>query len=461
MDIKKIFLVFVLAFLASSAFINKSNAQVYKGGLIDKTVAAIGNEFIMLSQIEEEVQISMAQGVSATNESELRCQILENLLIQKLLLTQAKLDSLNVRSSYVEGLLDERIDRVISTLGGQKQAEEYFKMPIFRLRENWRERLSEQDLTEQEKHQVMSSVSQLTPSEIRKYYRRVDKDSLPIIPTQYRYSQILLYPQKENAVMATKERLLEFRQKVLNGEKFSTIAALYSEDNASALRGGELRMASKNVYWPAFSDAAIVLKPGQISQIVETPDGFHLIQMIEKNGDMFNARHILLKPKFTAEDRSKAFARLDSIKNEINKGEFTFEMAARKFSQDPKTYLNGGQVVDEETGGLFFEKDRLNPTDFNAIKSLKIGEISQPIETTSNDMYERGQVVYKIIKLEEIIDSHRANVDDDFSIIQNIANVNQQNNALKDFISQKQKITYIRIDDMYKGCDFEYKGWLK
>ncbi len=439
-----------------------AEAQVYKKGLIDKTVALIGNEAILISQIEQDVQMRMAQGMGIPDEKLLRCHVLEDMLTQKLLVNQAKLDSLSPRSESVEMELENRLDRIMTQLGGQQQTEDYFKKPIFKLKDEWRELLSEQSLWQQEQQQVMSSAGSLTPSDVKKFYKRVDKDSLPMVSTQYRMSQIVLYPEKEKAVMAVKERLLEFRQRVINGERFSMLAALYSEDPGTAVRGGELRMASKNIYWPAFSDAAMALKEGQISQIVETPDGFHLIQMIEKNGDMFNARHILLRPKYTDEDRSKAFAKLDSLKKEIAAGNTTFVNAARFYSRDLKTFLNGGQMADENTGSIYFEKDQLDPADYSRLKDLKVGEISEPFESAEFTMSRAtGQTVYKIIKLDEILPSHQANIKDDFMVIQSIATNEIQQKALDDFIAEKQKSTFIRIDDMFKDCPFRSKGWIK
>ena len=438
-----------------------AKSQKYSDGVIDKTIATLGSEFILLSQIEEEMQISMAQGLISVDDKAARCKMLENLLLGRLFLYQARLDSLKVNSDYVEMQVNERLDRVMTQLGGQQQTEAYFKMPIFRIKEEWSEKMSEQSLIEQERSQIVGTTQTLTPKEIRKFYNRVDKDSLPIIPTQYKISQIVIYPSKDVAVLAVKEKLLELRQRVLNGEKFSALAALYSEDESNATKGGELRMASKNIYWPVFSDAAMMLKPGQISQIVETPDGFHLIQMIEKEGEMFNARHILIRPKYTSADREKAFKTLDSIKAEIVAGNMTFDMAARKHSQDVHTILNGGLMFDNENGSIFFDKDRLNPTDYNIIKDMKVGDISAPFETLSTDIYERGQVIYKILILNEIKPSHVTNLTDDFDVLQNFAENQIQNNAIQEFVNSKQKVTYIHIDEMFRDCEFDSPGWIK
>jgi peptidyl-prolyl cis-trans isomerase SurA len=219
-------------------------------------------------------------------------------------------------------------------------------------------------------------------------------------------------------------------------------------------------MANKTVYWPEFSDAATALKIDQVSPIVETPDGFHIIQMIEKEGDMFNARHILIKPKYTAEDRNKAFARLDSIKTLIVVDSvLTFEQAAWAFSQDFKTRTNGGMMVDENTGSAIFEKDQLKPNDYIVLREMKVGEVSDPFESVDNEG--RGNTIYKIIKLEEIIPSHVATYDGDFDILTTVANNRNANKAIDEFINEKQKSTYIVIDPLFSGCNFSREGWIK
>lgn len=434
------------------------NAQTYNNGLIDKTVALVGNEMISISQLEGEVQMMMAQGT--ISDRNLRCEILENLLTQKLFLNQAKLDSLVVDIENVEANLSERVNQIMASLGGEKETEAYFNKPLHKLKNDWREVLSEQSLTQQMQQKVMGSAASMTPSDVEKFYKKTDKDSLPIISTQYKLSQIVLYPNKEIAAMVVKEKLLELRNRILNGEKFSTLATLYSQDPGSAGRGGELRMAPKGMFWPAFSDAAVALKPGQVSQIVETPDGFHLIQMIERDGDMFNARHILIKPEYTSDDRAKAFKTLDSLKGKIAEDSITFEIAARAYSQDPKSAINGGKMSDEGTGSLYFEKDQLKPADYAVLKDMKVGDISAPFESLDNEG-RNGNTIYKIIKLEAIVPSHTANLKDDFSVIQRIADNKMQMDKLDEFVKEKQKSTLIIIDDMFKKCEFEREGWIK
>ncbi len=443
----------LLGFIAIPA-----TAQKYANGLIDKTVALIGNDMIQLSTIEAEVQMMLFQGV--TSDKNIRCEVLENLLVQKLFLTQARLDSLTANMDAVENNLNQRVQEVMTQLGGEKATEEYFKKPLYKVKQEWREALTEQSLVQSMQSSIAQKAPQQTPADIAKFYKSVPKDSLPIISTQYQFRQIVVYPNKEEAVIAVKEKLLEFRNRIMKGEKFTTLAIMYSQDPGTAPRGGELRMASKQLYWPAFSDAAMSLKVGQVSQIVETPDGYHLIQLIEKEGDMFNARHILLKPLYTNTDKSTAFAKLDSIKNIILSDSIKFETAAMRFSQDLKSFLNGGLVADENSGSSHFDKDQLKPQDFAVIKDLKEGEISEPFESTDNEG-RSGNTIYKIIKLEKIIPSHIATFEDDFSVLQNEAKNLASKKAIEEFISKKQLSTFIRIDPLFSKCPFQRKGWIK
>ncbi len=433
-------------------------AQKYENGLADKVIVLIGNEAIFLSQLESEIQMMSAQGMGVDRNS--RCQTLENMMVHKLFLNQARLDSLTANEDNVEMDLQQRISTIMTQLGGEKKVEEYFKKPMHKLKEEWRVVLREQSLIQKMQQNVMSEAGTATPAEVETYFKNADESDLPIMSTQYRISQIVLYPDQEKAKLAVKERLIGFRERILKGEKFSTLATLYSEDPGSAIKGGELGMASKNIFWPQFSDAAMALKEGQISQIVETPDGFHLIQMIEKDGEMFNARHILLKPKYTSEDRVKAFGRLDSLKTHIEADSLAFDLAARIYSQDPKSALSGGLMADENTGSTLFEKDLLKPADYAIIKDLEVGQISVPFESVDNEG-RSGNTIYKILKLEKVIPSHTATYKDDFVIIQNIANNERQQNAIDKFIKEKQAITYIKLDELFKDCNFEREGWIK
>ena len=368
------FIVFAAALLLSTGL----SAQKYPGGLVDKTVAVVGNEVILVSDIESEVQQMQAQGRSS--DRDMRCTILERMMENKIFLMQARIDSLTVNYDMVDGELSNRLDQYRTYLGGDEEVEKQFGKPLYKLRQEWRKLFEDQSLIQSEQSEIAGRIPEVTPYDVQQFLDTVSVEDLPVVPIKYQLSQICIYPDREAAAMAVKERLLSLRERVINGEKFATLARIYSEDPGSARRGGELGMASKSIFWPAFSDAAMALRPGVISQIVETPDGYHIIEVIEKKGDMFNARHILLKPQYTNEDREKAFSRLDSLRTKILDDEIKFNLAARFFSEDPATRTNGGQMADPSSGSSYFEIDQLKPADYAAIRELKEGEISEPVE---------------------------------------------------------------------------------
>jgi peptidyl-prolyl cis-trans isomerase SurA len=432
-----------------------ASAQKYRG-LIDKTVAVVGNEMIALSDIESEVTMARAQGQSS--DRNMRCELLENVMIDKLFLMQARLDSLEVNADNVENELQNRLDQVRTSLGGDDKVEEYFGKPLYRLRLEWRERFQDQSLTQQERQKIAGRVPEITPYDVRQYLDTANVDDLPLVPIKYQLSQICIYPDREAANLAVKERLLSIRERIINGERFATLARLYSEDPGSARRGGELGLASKSIFWPAFSDAAMSLKPGIISQIVETPDGFHLIEVLEKSGDMFNARHILLKPKYTDEDRERAFKTLDSLKTEIAAKAITFELAARFYSEDLPTKTNGGQMADPYTGSSYYEIDQMKPQDYIAVQDLKEGEISDPVESLDNEG-RNGNTVYKILRVDKIIPAHPATYENDFTQLADQVRAERQQMEIDKFIDEKIKSTYIVIDPIFADCDFSRSGW--
>ena len=358
------------------------SAQKYRG-IVDKAVAVVGGELITLSEIEQEVQMMSARGYAS--DRNIRCELLENMMKSKLFLMQSRLDSLTVNQEMVEAQLTQQMDQVRTALGGDEGVEEYFHKPVYKLRQEWRKQIEDNTLTQQEQQEIARKIPEVTPYDVKQYLDTTSADRLPVVPIKYKISQICIYPDRETAALAVKERLLSIRERILNGEKFATLARLYSEDPGSARKGGELGMASKSIFWPAFSDAAMALKPGAISQIVETPDGFHIIEVIEKKGDMFNARHILLKPRYTTADREKAFHKLDSLRTAITDSLITFELAARFYSEDFATRTNGGQMADPSTGSAYFEIDQMKPQDYSAVKDLQPGQISEPVESLDNE----------------------------------------------------------------------------
>ena len=432
-----------------------ASAQKYRG-IVDKSVAVVGGELITLSEIEQEVQMMNARGYAS--DRNIRCELLENMMKSKLFLMQSRLDSLTVNQEMVEAQLTQQMDQVRTALGGDEGVEEYFHKPVYKLRQEWRKQIEDNTLTQQEQQEIARKIPEVTPYDVKQYLDTTSADRLPVVPIKYKISQICIYPDRESAALAVKERLLSIRERILNGEKFATLARLYSEDPGSARKGGELGMASKSIFWPAFSDAAMALKPGAISQIVETPDGFHIIEVIEKKGDMFNARHILLKPRYTADDREKAFHKLDSLRTAITDSLITFEVAARFYSQDFATRTNGGQMADPGTGSAYFEIDQLKPQDYSAVKDLQPGQISEPVESLDNEG-RNGNLVYKILRLDSIVPSHTASFEHDYTELQNDVRQAKQIKAIDDFISEKIQVTYIKIDPLFQDCEFELPGW--
>lgn len=432
------------------------SAQVYPGGLVDKTVAVVGNEMISLSQLEQEIMYMRMQGMFS--DKNMRCEQLERMLESKLFLMQARVDSLSVNQEMVNSSLAQRMDQVRTNFGGDEAVENFYGKPLYKLRQEWRQQLEDMTLTQQMQSQIASKIPELTPQDVKDYIKNTDPEDLPMVPIKYQLSQICIYPDREAANLAVKEKLLSIRERIINGEKFSTLARIYSEDPGSARKGGELGMASKSIFWPAFSDAAMSLKPGVISQIVETPDGFHIIEVIDKKGDMFNARHILIKPQYTEQDKEKAFKTLDSLKTEIQNNAVTFSLAAKFYSQDAATKTNGGQMADPNTGSSYFEIDQLRPEDYAAIKNLKEGEISEPVESKDNEGRD-GNTVYKIIRVDKIIPAHPASFENDYSTMLEEAKMKKQTEAIDEFIDSKIKTTYITIDPIFKDCDFSREGW--
>jgi len=446
----------VAAVVAFACVTMQARAQKYPGGVVDKSIAVIGNEMIRISDLEEEVKMIRSQG--GGSDASARCEILETMLQAKLFLMQARLDSLKVNADMVEGQLDQRMDQLRTALGGDQQVVDYFGKPIYKLRQEWRKQIEDMTLTQQEQQEIVSKLPDVTPQEVRSYLDTVSADDLPIVPAKYQLSQICIYPDREKAKMEVKEKLLSIRERIINGEKFSTLARIYSEDPGSARKGGELGMASKSIFWPAFSDAAMSLRPGLISQIVETPDGFHLIEVIEKKGDMFNARHILIKPQYTVEDRETAFKVLDSLRTEISNKAISFSLAARFYSQDPATVTNGGQMADPNTGSSYFEIDQIKPQDYAAIKNLKEGEMSEPIESLDNEG-RNGNLVYKIVRVDKIIPSHIATYENDFTEISEQVMNEKRHQVLDDFVINKILATKVMIDPMFKDCTFDKPQW--
>ncbi len=425
---------------------------------LDQVLAVVGNNAIMLSDIEQEIVQIRAQG-SLTTGRELFCSVLEQQMINRLFLTQAKIDSLEVSQGWVEQNMEQRLTYMVSQMGSQAEVEKVFGKPYYKIKEELKARLEEMSLIQQMQQKIGDKV-QVTPNTIIDYYHSLPKDSLPTLPDQYLLQQLIMYPKAQRAArLATRERLLELRERVIGGEKFATLAMLYSEDPGSARRGGEYGLSPRTNFVKPFADAAFALKTaGQVSPIVETEYGFHIIQLIARQGDLINVRHILLKPQYTSDVQTQAIQKLDTILNYIKSDSMTFEQAVLQYSEDAKSRLNGGYIVNQQTLSRWFEKEQITPpTDFYAIRSLKENQISAPF--TSQD--EKGQEVYKILKLTKFIPSHTADLEQDYNLLSEIARANEQQKMLQQWIKNSIKQTYISISKSCLSCNLRYNEWME
>ncbi|MDE6877806.1 MAG: peptidylprolyl isomerase [Odoribacter sp.] len=425
-----------------------------QSNVVDKIVAIVGEEIILKSDIENEFLSEQSQGIISSS-SDYRADILEKQLIQKLLVAQAKIDSIVVTEDEVEAEVNSRIQYFTSVLGSKERVESYFNKTIADIKNDLRAPTREKLIAENMQQHIVNKIRS-TPSEIKAYYKKLAKDSLPDIPDKYEIQQIVLKPTISDAEKERlRDRLREFRDQILNGEKtFNTLAVLYSEDGASS-RGGELGYMSKTEMVPEFAEAAFNLKPGKISKIVETEFGFHIIQLIDRQGEKINVRHIILQPKVTDEEREEALHRLDTIRTYIMDKKMTFEEAAHYFSTDKKTRNNGGLVAAAD-GDSRIEKAAIGGETARQVNRMKVGQVSEPF----NERTEHGEEL-KIVKIKAFYPQHKANLDDDWMIFEMMLKRDKQMEKLEKWIKEKQANTYIHLDDDYKKSKFRYNGWIK
>jgi peptidyl-prolyl cis-trans isomerase SurA len=424
--------------------------------MIDQVVAVVGGNVIFQSDIENQYLQMRAQGYYS-NLQGLKCEIFEELLTQKLFLTQAQIDSIVVEDSNVDAELDRRLKVFINQIGTEAKLEEYYRKSMYEIKADFRDIIRDQMLTQKMQVQLTGDIK-ITPSEVRSYFRQLPADSIPGVPLQYELRQIVKKPKiDESEIFRVKEQLLNLRKRVLDGENFSTLAVLYSEDKASAVRGGDLGYVSRSDLVKPFADAAFSLKQNQVSNIVESEYGYHIIQMLDRRNDQIDVRHILIKPKSSPDAIKHVENQLDSLLIRIKSDSLDFSKAALFLSDDQDTRLNGGLMVNPNTGTARFEAGDLDRATLAAIRDLKEGEYTSPFRTVN----ENGQEVYKVIRVEKIIPAHKANLEEDYSLLQNLALNNKKLQIIQDWIIEKQKTTYIRIDDSLKSCPFKTGSWIK
>lgn len=419
--------------------------------IIDEVVAVVGANYVLQSDIEGQYLQSRAQGV-ITDARTTRCVILEEMLFQKLLLNQAELDSIEVTTDQVEQTLDARFRYYIQQFGSQEKMEQFYKKSMLEIKEEFRPLVKQQLMVDEVQQDLVKDVK-VTPSEVRSFFNDIPKDSIPLLETEYEVAKITKQPviSKEEQE-ATRDRVKSLRERLVKGENFAALAALYSEDIGSAKKGGEVGFVGRGQLFPEYEAAAFGLEKGEISEIIKTKAGYHIIQLIERRGQLINTRHILLRPKISDEDLGAAAAKLDSIATLVRNGEMTFEEAAIKFSDDPGK-INDGLIINPNTGTTRVTASQMDQKIFFVVEKMKVGDISRPMAAEDEDQNK----TLNIYMLKTRTEPHRANMKDDYSRIQEWALNKKQGDVINKWISEKITSTYFRIGDAYKDCDFQHK----
>lgn len=426
--------------------------------VIDEVVWVVGDEAILKSDVEEARMNAQYEGRKF--EGDPYCVIPEELAIQKLYLHQAVLDSIEVSESEVLQRVEMMTNQYIQMIGSKEKMEEYFNKTATQIREAMRENVKN-GLTVQKMQQKLIGDIKITPAEVRRYFKDLPQDSVPYIPTQVEVQIITSQPKIPlDEIEDVKRRLREYADRVNKGEMdFSTLALLYSEDKGSAMRGGEIGFKGRGELVPEYANVAFNLQdPKKVSKIVESEFGFHIIQLIEKRGDRINTRHILLKPKVNEKDLTSARARLDSIADDIRKNKFSFDEAASIISHDKDTRNNHGLMPNPQTNTSKFEMQQLPQEIAKVVDGMNVGEISKAF-TMVNE--KDGKEVCAIVKLKSRINGHKATITDDYQNLKEIVMDKRREEMLEKWIVEKQKHTYVRINDNWKNCSFKYPGWIK
>lgn len=433
--------------------------------VIDEVIWVVGDEAILKSDVE-----GMRRDPSWSQiKGNPYCVIPERLAIQKLFLHQAAIDSIEVTDAQISSYVEERINDWVLTAGSKEKLEEYMSMPMAQIREELFDRYKD-EMTVSRMREKLTEEVKVTPAEVRRYFKDLPEDSLPLIPTQVEVEIVVLEPRiPDEEINRVKEELRGYADRIVNGGmSFSTLAILYSQDPGSSRQGGEMDYMGKGQLDPAFANVAFALTdPKKVSKVVESEFGYHIIQLIDKRGDKGKFRHILRKPNVAQKDIDAALARLDSIADEIRKEKFSFEDAATYISEDKDTKNNRGLMTNQKQGSdggrmqtsrfEMGELANLSPELARVVDGMQIGEISKPFQMTN----QRMKTVCAIAKLKNRIKSHRASMSEDFQVLREIVQNKKKEEVVNNWIREKQKSTYVRINPDWCDCEFEYPGWVK
>jgi len=438
-------------FLCISLF---SNAQptVKNTEMLDQIIATVGKEILLHSDLEASKIQYISSGLPIQEDTE--CLLLEEALYQKLLVHQAAIDSIEVNEAQIQSEIDRRLRYFIDQIGSEQALENYYGKTITQIRDEYHDAVKDQLLSQNMQSSITSSIK-VTPSEIKKFYQNINKDSLSNISAQVKIAQIVLKPEINSTEKdLVKEKLNGIRKRILAGEDFGTLAVLYSEDQGSAVKKGELGFMRREMLVPEFSAAAFKLRMGETSDIIESEFGFHIIQLVEKRGEQANFRHILLKPSISINDLSKAKTSLDSIKNLIDTKKLSFEQAAEEYSTDKLTKYNGGLIKHPNSGTHYFDVEELGQYDANlffSIDKLEENTISSPLVFQDAD----GTKAYRIVKLLDRKDPHTINLKDDYAKLQEMALLDKQKRYISTWVNNTLNSTFIHINQKHSVCSFD------
>ena len=427
--------------------------------IVDEVIWVVGDEAILKSDVEAMRLQSEQEGVRWTRDPD--CAIPEQIAVQKLFLNQAITDSVEVTEAEITQGVEQYLERMISMIGSREKLEEYQKKSMSQIRADLRETYRENQLVQGMQHKLTKDIT-VSPAEVRRYFQNMPQDSIPFVPTEVEVQIITQTPRiEQEEINRVKEELRDYTDRINKGESsFQTLARLYSEDPGTARRGGELDYTGRGMLDPAFANVAFALTdPKKVSKIVESEFGFHIIQLIDKRGDKIKVRHILRKPVVSDDAITKALARLDSIRNDIVEEKFTFEAGASLLSDDKDTRNNHGLMANVTQDGRTsrFKLADLPSEVAKAVDRMKVGEISTPFEMIN----ERGKTVCAIVKLKSRTECHKATITEDFQVLKNVVLAKRREQVLHDWVVNRIKSTYVRINDRYRNCDFEYEGWVR
>lgn len=446
---KRVFLYFVLVVFALAGVKAQDN-------IIDRVEWVVGDKAILRSDIEEAVKTWLTRGMKFQGDP--YCVVGEELAIQQLFLHQAILDSIEVNESYIMQSVDEHIDYAIQQLGSKEKMEEYFRMNSNEIREMYYEMEYNNYMMASMKQSLVGEIK-VSPALVRRYVNNLPQDSIPFIQSQVEVQIITLEPEVDpEEIDRVKGVLREYTERVNNGEtSFSTLALLYSEDNGSARRGGELDFMSRAEFDPAFANVAFNLTdPNKVSKIVQSEYGYHIIQLMEKRGDKIKVRHILKKPRVSSDNIKDMMLKLDTIANDIRKDTISFELAAQLISDDKDTRNNHGLMVNKATSSSRFQMQDLPVDVARIVDGMSVGEISSPFTMRLPD----DRIVCAIVKLKARIEGHKANLRDDYEAMRELYLAKMSERKIMDWIKEKQKTTYVRINGDNRDCEFKYPGWV-